>query len=81
MKTLLKTAALAAALAAFPFAVIGVTRSGLDDAVRATIDGLTSIDVPVLVGGRAILDEAHARRLGAAHSLLRLRSPRPPCCR
>ena len=45
--------------------LIGVTRSGLDDTVRATIDGLTSIGAPVLVGGRAIVDEAHARRLGA----------------
>ena len=46
---------------------IGVTRSGLDEEVRATIAALeeAGVTAPVRVGGAAIADAAHARRLGA----------------
>lgn len=47
--------------------VVGVTNPGNDDAVVATTGALhaAAITAPVLVGGGAIVDEAHARRLGA----------------
>ena len=47
--------------------LVGATTSGRDATVRATIRALRSegLDVPLLLGGAAISDEAHARRLGA----------------
>jgi methanogenic corrinoid protein MtbC1 len=47
--------------------LLGVTTTGRDATVRATIRTLRreGVDVPVLLGGAAIADEAHARRLGA----------------
>ena len=47
--------------------LIGVTAEGLEGAVRETIGAVArGVDVPVLVGGRAIRDRAHALSLGAA---------------
>ena len=45
---------------------IGVTSSGHDEAVRAAITALRAVDLdtPVLVGGAAIPNEAHATGLG-----------------
>ena len=54
--------------AARPIAIcIGVTTGGLDDVVAETVAALSdaSIDVPVVVGGAAVPDEAAARALGA----------------
>lgn len=47
--------------------LIGVTTTGNDRAVRATISALRSapIEAPVLVGGAAVADSAHAARLHA----------------
>jgi excisionase family DNA binding protein len=47
--------------------LLGVTTPGRDASVRATIRALRDdgVDAPVLVGGAAIRDEKHARRLGA----------------
>jgi excisionase family DNA binding protein len=47
--------------------VIGATVSGCDGAVQSTIQALrrSGSTVPVLVGGAAINDAGHARRLGA----------------
>lgn len=47
--------------------VIGVTAPGLDDDVRAAAAALAAgpASAPVLVGGAAITDAEHARRLGA----------------
>jgi excisionase family DNA binding protein len=47
--------------------VLGSTTPGHDATLRATIRALrgAGVEVPVLVGGAAIVDEAHARRLGA----------------
>jgi excisionase family DNA binding protein len=47
--------------------LIGATTPGRDQSVRASIRALRAagVDVPVLVGGGAIDDDAHARRLGA----------------
>jgi excisionase family DNA binding protein len=47
--------------------LIGVTTRGRDASVRATIRALRTqgVEVPVLIGGAAIGDDAHARRLGA----------------
>ena len=46
---------------------IGVTNGGFDDVVAATLGTLRDAEVgaPVFVGGAAIVDEEHARRLGA----------------
>ncbi len=46
---------------------IGVTNDGLDDVVADAVRALRAadLDARVLVGGAAITDEAHARRLGA----------------
>lgn len=46
---------------------VGVTAPGLDASVEATVAALHDAvpGVPVLVGGQAVDDEAHARRLGA----------------
>lgn len=47
--------------------LIGVTAEGLEAAVRETIGAVARrVDAPVLVGGRAIRDRAHALSLGAA---------------
>jgi len=47
--------------------VIGVTTSGKDAAVRATARAVrgADIDAPIVIGGAAIRDAEHARRLGA----------------
>jgi len=47
--------------------IVGVSNLGNDAAVAATTDALRAggIDAPVLVGGAAIEDAEHARRLGA----------------
>lgn len=47
--------------------LIGVTSAGLDDVVVSTVEALhdAGLPAPVLVGGAAIVDEAHALRLGA----------------
>lgn len=47
--------------------LIGATTSGRDAAVREVIRALKKADVtsPIMVGGRAIVDGDHARRLGA----------------
>jgi excisionase family DNA binding protein len=47
--------------------VIGVTAPGLDDGVRASVAALAGgpATAPVLVGGAAVTDAEHARRLGA----------------
>jgi methanogenic corrinoid protein MtbC1 len=47
--------------------VIGATTPDTDRAIRATVRALRAggVEVPVLVGGAAIRDAAHARRLGA----------------
>jgi excisionase family DNA binding protein len=46
---------------------LGATTLGRDRAVRAVVRALraSEVDAPVLLGGAAILDDAHARRLGA----------------
>ncbi len=47
--------------------LIGVTAEGLEGAVRETIGAVArSVEAPVLVGGRAIRDRAHALSLGAS---------------
>lgn len=48
--------------------LVGVTTTGLDDSVREVVSALATAvpGVPVFVGGRAVRDEEHARRLGAA---------------
>ncbi len=47
--------------------LLGVTAEGLEGAVRETIGAVAhGVAVPVLVGGRAIRDRAHALSLGAA---------------
>lgn len=47
--------------------LIGATTSGRDDALRDVVAALRAagVSVPVLVGGRAVRDAEHARRLGA----------------
>jgi methanogenic corrinoid protein MtbC1 len=47
--------------------VIGATTPGRDAAVRAAVRALRNaeVDVPVILGGAAIDDDEHARRLGA----------------
>ena len=47
--------------------VIGATTPDADRAIRATVRAVRSagVDAPVLVGGAAIGDDRHARRLGA----------------
>jgi hypothetical protein len=47
--------------------MIGATVPGRDRAIRASVRALRDggIDVPILVGGAAITDAVHARRLGA----------------
>ena len=47
--------------------VIGAIASGCDSAVRSTVQAIRRADraVPVLIGGAAINDAGHARRLGA----------------
>ena len=47
--------------------LIGATTPGRDTTVRATVRTLrgAGVDAPVLLGGAAIKDEAHARKLGA----------------
>ena len=47
--------------------MIAATTPKRDQAVRASIRGLRNggVTVPILVGGGAIENEAHARRLGA----------------
>jgi len=48
--------------------LIGATTSGRDSSVREVIRALKNADiaVPIMVGGRAIVDGEHARRLGAS---------------
>ncbi len=47
--------------------LVGVTAEGLEESVRETIGAVARrVEVPVLVGGRAIRDRAHALSLGAA---------------
>lgn len=50
--------------------LIGATTSGRDSSVREVIRALKKADisVPIMVGGRAIVDGEHARRLGAGWS-------------
>jgi methanogenic corrinoid protein MtbC1 len=47
--------------------MIGATTGGRDRAIRTSIRTLREggVDAPVLVGGGAIYDDEHARRLGA----------------
>lgn len=47
--------------------LVGATTSGQDAAVRSVVRALrrADIDAPILLGGRAIRDLEHARRLGA----------------
>lgn len=47
--------------------LIGATTPGRDAAVRATVRALRNagVPVPIVVGGAAVSDEDHARRLGA----------------
>jgi len=47
---------------------LSVTTEGNDDAVRRTIDALRQgVEAPIVVGGRAVHSERHARLLGADH--------------
>jgi methanogenic corrinoid protein MtbC1 len=47
--------------------LLGATTTGRDATLRTTIRALRreGVDVPILLGGAAITDDAHARRLGA----------------
>jgi excisionase family DNA binding protein len=45
--------------------LVGATTTGLDAGVRRTTTAVRALGVPVLVGGAAVRDEAHARALGA----------------